>query len=98
MTQPKFKIHQKVRATDGRVFVIDMIGYNRSVETYVYGGATTGFSVNEDEITEWREPMRASFECSWWISNGVRYPDASVNILEPFIGKRTRVTLEEVLQ
>ena len=58
------------------------------------------FAVLQNWNSHWikkpKEPLRAEFECSWWIAEGIRYPDVTINQIAPFIGKRTRVIIEEI--
>lgn len=109
MTSPKpienkFKLGQKVRTkwinSLNVTFTIDKIELGPSGA--IYAGRGMGF-FNEDEIEEVKEPLRVEFECEWikWsVSKGgsVWAPcTLYYSTIEPFIGLRTRVVIEEIV-
>lgn len=102
--QPKFKFGQKVQVSVGGIneepsepFVINCISDTGEYFSY---RQPSGYWTKESDLTEVKEPLKAKFECEWGgDEHCVPYPrdDESCAALEPFLGKRTRVTIEEII-
>ena len=106
----KFEVGKKYRSRCGEVYTVLSTaakGYYSVVcqcddDSYIYSVTRNGISprnASHDLIEEVREPLRAEFECEWvepHLSIIPCGPDTRL-ILKPFIGKRTKVTIEEII-
>lgn len=103
MTQPLYKFGDKVRSKSGLIFVIDIISWNPDMPDrgYNYSSARENYLFAEKDLEPVKEPLTATFECSWTVGfDGTEehyYSEDIADVLKPFVGKRTRVQITELL-
>lgn len=95
--QPRFKFGDRLKHKAGKIFTVSSIQFKILSRDYVYSGFDALAVYDEKDLTLVREPLKVEFECVWPEIYQM-HCEAMLLAEEKFRGKRTRVTITEIME